>query len=437
MPKTKLITIAATATVAIALALVGGIAWGQTPDHLMEPIPGSTNLSYGEGVAYGIGFAIGWFLIWPPVVAGYFAPTFIAMSRHHRHRWWIYYINYTLGLTVIGWICVFIWARRKRQQAIPKRVEPAIAALVMIAFLVLASSSAFAANDSLTLTESAGGTFSLSVRINDKVEIPFGLDTGAGDVSLPEDVFSTLKRSGTVSDSDFIGIMKYTLADGSTTTGRQYRIHKMSVGDHVVTDVVAGVGPIAAIPLLGQSFLSKLPAWSIDYGQKTLVFNPDLAGYQSQIGMYKAQLAESQQTADRLMAQLTEKSQQIVELEKRVNLALVEKQRVAAPTSLATLTPATAQPDSAAFNQGRAEREVYEDWFNSLSEGDYKAGALYWASVRSRPEHAIGCRGAGYTGTLQQADWANGCAAAKSFLDQSDVKRLTNNSYRAGWNSIP
>ena len=82
------------------------------------------------------------------------------------------------------------------------------------------------------------------------------------------------------------------LADGSTTASRRYTIHKMSVGNHTVSDVVAGVAPIKAAPLLGQSSLSKLPAWAIDYVQSALVFNPQLADYESQLAIYKTRLTE-------------------------------------------------------------------------------------------------------------------------------------------------
>jgi hypothetical protein len=41
------------------------------------------------------------------------------------------------------------------------------------------------------------------------------LRAGATDVSVPADVFLTLKRTGTIKDSDVIGEQTYVLADGS------------------------------------------------------------------------------------------------------------------------------------------------------------------------------------------------------------------------------
>ena len=74
------------------------------------------------------------------------------------------------------------------------------------------------------------GIYMVPVRINDAIAIPFVLDSGASEVSIPDDVFSVLWRSGTVSQSDFIGAGIYTLADGSTRLSNRYVLHKMTVG---------------------------------------------------------------------------------------------------------------------------------------------------------------------------------------------------------------
>jgi clan AA aspartic protease (TIGR02281 family) len=124
--------------------------------------------------------------------------------------------------------------------------------------------------------EQLHGVFMLPVRINDAVTVPFVLDSGAAEVAITEDVFSTLRRTGTVEDSDFIGTGTYTLADGSRTSSARYVLHKMSVGNHVITDVVANVVSAKGDPLLGQSFLSKLPAWAIDNNRHMLVLQDQL-----------------------------------------------------------------------------------------------------------------------------------------------------------------
>jgi TPR repeat protein len=133
-----------------------------------------------------------------------------------------------------------------------------------------------AAADTIQL-EQQGGAYLVAVRINDAITLNFVLDTGAADVGIPEDVFLTLKRTGTIKESDFIGPGTYVLADGSEQPSERFVLHEVRVGEHVVRNVIANVAPVKGDPLLGQSFLSKLPAWTIDNRQHTLVLN-DTAG---------------------------------------------------------------------------------------------------------------------------------------------------------------
>jgi predicted aspartyl protease len=60
-----------------------------------------------------------------------------------------------------------------------------------------------------------GGAFVVPVQINGAITLDFTVDSGAADVSVPADVFSTLARTGTIRDSDIIGEQTYVLADGS------------------------------------------------------------------------------------------------------------------------------------------------------------------------------------------------------------------------------
>lgn len=121
--------------------------------------------------------------------------------------------------------------------------------------------------------EPSGGVYTLPVRINDTITIPFVLDSGAAEVALPIDVFLTLLRTGTVGRRNFVGEGTYTLADGKQTKSDRYTIYKMQVGTHVVSNVIASVVPVHGDPLLGQSFLSKLPSWTIDNSNHVLVLD--------------------------------------------------------------------------------------------------------------------------------------------------------------------
>jgi hypothetical protein len=61
-----------------------------------------------------------------------------------------------------------------------------------------------------------GGTFAVPVTINNQLTLKFVVDSGASDVSIPTDVVSTLVRTGTITQADFLGSRTYKLADGST-----------------------------------------------------------------------------------------------------------------------------------------------------------------------------------------------------------------------------
>jgi hypothetical protein len=63
--------------------------------------------------------------------------------------------------------------------------------------------------------QSEGGTFVVPVTINGQLTLSFVIDSGASDVSIPADVVLTLVRTGTITDTDFIGKQTYRMADGS------------------------------------------------------------------------------------------------------------------------------------------------------------------------------------------------------------------------------
>jgi clan AA aspartic protease (TIGR02281 family) len=115
------------------------------------------------------------------------------------------------------------------------------------------------------------GVYMISVRINGQMTIPFVLDTGASEVAIPNDVFRTLLRTGTIKDADFIGDGIYTMADGSQHSSKRFVLREIKVGNETMKNVVANVVPMEGDPLLGQSFLSKLPSWSINNEKHTLV----------------------------------------------------------------------------------------------------------------------------------------------------------------------
>jgi clan AA aspartic protease (TIGR02281 family) len=146
-----------------------------------------------------------------------------------------------------------------------------------LCFIFFSSRLCGPATGEMIQLESEGGAYLVPVRINDAITLNFVLDTGAADVAIPADVFLTLTRTGTVKTSDFIGTGTYVLADGSEQASKRFVLRELRVGDHVISNVIANVAPVKGDPLLGQSFLSKLPAWTIDNERHALVLN-DMPG---------------------------------------------------------------------------------------------------------------------------------------------------------------
>jgi predicted aspartyl protease len=116
-----------------------------------------------------------------------------------------------------------------------------------------------------------GGTFVLPVLINNAITLSFVVDSGAADVSIPRDVYSTLIRSGTISEADVIGQQTYRLADGSMSPETTFRIRVLKVGDRELENVRGSVAPESGTLLLGQSFLSRFNSWSIDNERHVLL----------------------------------------------------------------------------------------------------------------------------------------------------------------------
>jgi tetratricopeptide (TPR) repeat protein len=118
-----------------------------------------------------------------------------------------------------------------------------------------------------------GGTYVVPVLINGAITLDFVVDSGAADVSIPADVVSTLVRTGTLKDSDFLGEKTYVLADGSKVPSRTFRIRSLKVGRKVLEDVDGRVASVQGTLLLGQSFLSRFKSWSVDNSKHSLLLS--------------------------------------------------------------------------------------------------------------------------------------------------------------------
>ena len=116
-----------------------------------------------------------------------------------------------------------------------------------------------------------GGVLVVPVEINGTMRLDFAIDSGASNVIVPTDVFSTLRRAGTIKESELIGQRTYILADGSKLQSAAFTIRSLKVGDIVVQNVRGSVAPSQGALLLGQSFLERFKSWSIDNTKRELI----------------------------------------------------------------------------------------------------------------------------------------------------------------------
>jgi clan AA aspartic protease (TIGR02281 family) len=125
--------------------------------------------------------------------------------------------------------------------------------------------------ETIQLQKHPGGGYLIPGRINGAVSLDVVLDTGASDVLIPDEAARALERAGKLARGDFIGTRTYVMADGSKVPSRRILLREVTVGGQTVANVTASIGRPGSPPLLGQSFLSKFPSWTLDNERHVLV----------------------------------------------------------------------------------------------------------------------------------------------------------------------
>ena len=127
------------------------------------------------------------------------------------------------------------------------------------------------ASQELIAMEKEGGVYVVPVLFNGAITLNAIVDSGAADVSVPADIVSTLIRTKTLSDQDFLGVQTYVLADGTEVPSPRFRIRSLKVGNKTLENVTASIASGNADILLGQSFLGKFNSWSVDNDRHVLI----------------------------------------------------------------------------------------------------------------------------------------------------------------------
>ncbi len=126
-----------------------------------------------------------------------------------------------------------------------------------------------------------GGVYHTPVTLNDSVRLDFIVDSGAASLYMPDDVFRTLMRTGTIQKSDILGEGRSETATGEIVNNTIINIRQLQVGNQIIYNVKAAIGGKNASLLLGQSALQKLEPWSLNTQQKILTIKSK-SSYESQ-----------------------------------------------------------------------------------------------------------------------------------------------------------
>lgn len=158
------------------------------------------------------------------------------------------------------------------------RLKAFLAGIAGVTTLVMSCSEPTAQrSESITLAVRSGGVYDVPIGIGKHCCFPFMLDTGASDVIVSPEIFRAMVGEGYIRRSDMQGSQVYITANGTQMRAYTFRMPPMRLGNYVVHGALASVSPDMSLSrmLLGQSFLSKLPPWSIDYRTHTLRFSYD------------------------------------------------------------------------------------------------------------------------------------------------------------------
>jgi len=74
--------------------------------------------------------------------------------------------------------------------------------------------------------ENEGGVYVIPVRFNDMITLNAIVDSGASDMSIPVDIVSTLIRTKTITDQDFLGQQTFM----SSQTVPRCRLNSFALG---------------------------------------------------------------------------------------------------------------------------------------------------------------------------------------------------------------
>jgi hypothetical protein len=118
----------------------------------------------------------------------------------------------------------------------------------------------------------AQGTYTVQASVNGNPPHTFTLDSGASAVWIPSHVVAQMIDNGQIRANDYVRTTTFIDANGRQVEQPVYNLRTLTVGSLTLRDVLCTAGQDQNTFLLGQTFLAKLPSWSIDNKNGRLIF---------------------------------------------------------------------------------------------------------------------------------------------------------------------
>lgn len=122
---------------------------------------------------------------------------------------------------------------------------------------------------------SGSGTYEVQSKING-LPLSMMFDTGASDISISQTEVDFMIKNGFLSEQDYIGTARYTLANGEKEVSRTIMLREVEIGGLVLKNVRASVSKNRTAGMLfGQSAMGRYGKITIDNQKKQIILTGD------------------------------------------------------------------------------------------------------------------------------------------------------------------
>jgi predicted aspartyl protease len=96
-------------------------------------------------------------------------------------------------------------------------------------------------------------------------------DTGASDFLITKDMENTLREEKIISDTNYLGIGEYEMANGAIDSCKRYRINNVKIGHFSVDNIIVAVSEKGKKIIAGKALFNKFAKWTLNNEQSELI----------------------------------------------------------------------------------------------------------------------------------------------------------------------